>query len=345
MSYDNTKKTELQEENLREIQAVKSRWIRDEEIVKMTIQGRDYVDVLVGCHGGATVKKLSKTEYMVLSTGEIKYYKEKEDKKQKENIRKAFNRLRQLIRANFTSGAKNQLFITLTYAENMQDVEKLARDFDNFMKRLKRKMKGHKLDYIAVIEPQDRGSWHVHLLLKTDRKVLYIDNRDMAEVWGHGYTDTQRLKSDDVGSYYVAYFTDILDKDNENSNSKKREKGARLALYPKNFKFYRTSRGIKKPIKIEEEYGKLRKAGFRKTYIRAFQIVDSVSGNVLSKIQKETWKRIRSKNKGKGNKADNECEKGKGDIKGEVALNAGVNAVGKGEGWGYERQDSTRILE
>lgn len=291
LKNNNTKKVE--------VQGVKPKKIQKDKIVKMIIQGDKYVDVIsTKKEAKATVKKISKEKYMVLSTGEIKDYKEKgTEGKEKTNLRKTFNKLRQLIRTNFTNGGKNQLFITLTYKENMQDKERLMKDFDRFFKRLKRRLKEHKLDYIAVMEPQGRGAWHVHLMLKSDKLNLYIDNKEMAELWGLGYTDTKRLKSDDVGSYYVAYFTDILNEDNK---GKKREKGARINLYPKGFKFYRTSRGIKKPEEVKRKYEELEKEGYTKTYETAFEIVDVEKGNVLNVIQKEVWKRKNKKGKSKG---------------------------------------------
>ena len=239
------------------IQGVKPKKIEKEKNVKMTIQGNNYVDVLdMERPAKATIKKLDKKHYCVLRTGEIKEYKKEETtEKDKDNLKKTFARLRQLIRTNFTKDGHNQLFITLTYAENMTDEKRLYNDFKAFFKRLQYRLKGHKLDYIAVMEPQGRGAWHVHLMLKSDKPILFLDNVELEKIWGLGYTETQRLKSDDVGSYYVAYFTDILQEGKD--GSKKHKKGSRLHLYPKGFKFYRTSRGIRKPDEIMAEYGGL----------------------------------------------------------------------------------------
>ncbi|EHP38861.1 bacteriophage-like protein [Cupriavidus basilensis OR16] len=50
--------------------------------------------------------------------------------------------------------------LTLTYRENMTDVERLKRDFDAF----RRAMKGAGLwHYVAVPETQTRGAWHIHV--------------------------------------------------------------------------------------------------------------------------------------------------------------------------------------
>jgi hypothetical protein len=218
------------------------------------------------------IQKLSKTEYKVLSTGDIKTYRPNKGK-QSEFIRRSMRRLEQLIKANFDTvgNADNALFVTLTYGgEIMTDYDQLYTDFDKFIKRLKYAKKGHKLDYIVVAEPCESGRWHLHMLIKSDQPKLYIDNNDeMVPLWGHGFTKTVRLKSDDVGCYYTAYFSNVEapymgdDKENpddfvfgeddahagdgETAKTKRFKKGDRLRFYPKHMKFYRCSRGIKRP--------------------------------------------------------------------------------------------------
>lgn len=276
------------------IQGVAPKKINKEKIVKVKIQGKKYIDVIdMKFNPIATVKKLSKEQYLVVSTGEVKEYKKTDEKYcddfRIDNLKKTFEKLRQLIRTNFSNNSKNQLFITLTYKENMQDEKQLYKDFDTFYKRLKRKLKNHKLEYISVAEPQGRGAWHFHIMLKSINQAnLYIDNKILERLWEKGYTDTQRLKSNDVGTYYVAYFTDLLSEDDK--GNKKRVKGSRLSMYPKNFKFYRCSRGIEKPKEIYLPYGELEKQGYKNTYTNAFEILKE-DGQVINEIQKETWKK------------------------------------------------------
>jgi len=227
-------------------------------------------------------RKLNKTQYMLLfdgdagCAGEIKEYQEKvETMRQKENLQRTFNHIKGIIRTNFESGTENQLFITLTYAENMKDPKRLYKDFENFIVKLRRYCKGHQLEYVTVAEPQARGAWHMHVMLKSDKPVLIVINKDIARLWGHGYTRTTRLKSDDVGRYYEAYFTDLIVNDDgteatqkeidampQEEKSKKKIKGERLKFYPPYFKFYRKSRGIMEPTEeymllkdIRTEYG------------------------------------------------------------------------------------------
>jgi hypothetical protein len=51
--------------------------------------------------------------------------------------------------------------LTLTYQENMLDRDRMARDFDVFIKRVRRVSPG--LQYVCVFERQKRGAWHAHI--------------------------------------------------------------------------------------------------------------------------------------------------------------------------------------
>jgi hypothetical protein len=190
----------------------------------------------------SVISRIDKNRYLYKPTGEVRCYKHRTPTPTvaRASLPRTFARLRDLIRCNFIGGNK-ELFITLTYADNVTDPARLAHDLDLFFKRLKRMMAGHELQYIAVIEPQERGAWHVHLMLKSD-KMLYIPDKQLRGLWRQGITQTERLhNADDLGAYYVTYFTDLL------STEHKRRKGARLGLYPAAFKFYRCSQGIVRP--------------------------------------------------------------------------------------------------
>lgn len=53
------------------------------------------------------------------------------------------------------------VLLTLTYRENVLDRSRMARDFDVFMKRVRRVAPG--LEYVCVFERQKRGAWHAHV--------------------------------------------------------------------------------------------------------------------------------------------------------------------------------------
>lgn len=51
--------------------------------------------------------------------------------------------------------------MTLTYQDNMQDRSRMVRDFDVFVKRVRRVAPG--FEYVCVFERQKRGAWHAHI--------------------------------------------------------------------------------------------------------------------------------------------------------------------------------------
>ena len=225
----------------------------------------------------SSIKKISATEY-ITADGEIKEFENKA-KNISESINsmyKTLKRLRYLINNNFT-GALNELFLTLTYGENMQDTERLYNDFKKFFKRLRYKYKGiTSIDYLNVIEPQQRGAWHCHILLRfNDIEKIYIPNKELAQMWGFGFVTVKRIDEvDNIGAYLTAYLTDMkiedvdpqfLDENNITSyivktvDNKKYVKGARLYMYPPGINIYRCSRGIKKPDRVDMSYKKAKK--------------------------------------------------------------------------------------
>lgn len=191
------------------------------------------------------IKKINKEEYVLLSTGEIFKSNHIENRSQNINtVRQSVANLRNLINNNFIGG-KNELWITLTFGKNkVYNSKDLYPIFTNFMKRLRYNFKDMNLDYIYVPEPHEKGDWHIHLLLKSDKE-LYIKNSKLNEIWGNGFVKVNRLQDvDNIGAYVSAYLTNI--KDGEET-----KKGARLYLYPTGHQLYRCSKGIKKP---ESEY-------------------------------------------------------------------------------------------
>ena len=221
------------------------------------------------------IKKLSDDYYLILSTGEIRKFEKNDDRlSNKNSFRQTFKKLRYLINNNFC-GLNNELFITLTYAENMQDTSRLYCDLEKFMKRLRYKYKNiSQIEYITVVEPQKRGAWHAHILIKfIDVDKIYIPNALISSVWGLGFVNVQsiaKMSVDNLGAYLTAYLTDLpigdipineIDKYKKfkKVNDKYFVKGARLKLYPKGMNFYRKSKGIKFPERFNIPYSDIKK--------------------------------------------------------------------------------------
>lgn len=218
------------------------------------------------CH----IKKISKTQYLTgnydkagefLSDGIVYEVKEKEEQmRNRRSLRQIFRTLRQLIANNY-SGGNSELFVTLTYAEQHNDPQKIYKDLDLFWKRLRYNV-CNDLRYIAIVEPHASGNFHVHLLLAdTAGEELYIPNETLERIWGQGYTKTERLHDiNNMGAYFIAYFTNMelsedeikvyADEDDvEYKNGKAYIKGKRLDFYPENMRIYRHSKNCIQPKK------------------------------------------------------------------------------------------------
>ena len=239
---------------------------------------------------GFPIKRISKNEYMILATGEIKEFKSHiENRSQdKDSLRKTFKKIRELINNNF-EGAKNELAFTLTYDKNMKDSEVLYKDFEGFMDKITYKYPN--TDYLSVVEPQERGAWHCHVLLRfNDLDKIFIPNSTIAEMWGNGFVKVKAIRSDvdNMGAYLSAYLGDVeLNPSNYNQikpgvvvkeveiNGKKKKfiKGGRLHLYPANMHIMRKSKGIKYPVSNYDIYENVKK------------IVGAVTPNYSSKIK------------------------------------------------------------
>lgn len=268
------------------------------------------------------IKKISSTEYIVLDTGEIKEYNKIENRSQdKESLRKTFKKIRQLINTNFI-GLDNELCFTITYKENVTDPKILYDDFRKFMKKLKYKYKS--VDYINVVEPQGRGAWHCHILLRfNDYKKIFIPNKEISDLWGHGFVKVKAMRKDvdNLGAYLSAYLGDVELQENNISElvesgaikpgqafnikevevegvKKKFIKGGRLAFYPPGMNIYRTSRGIKQPNIIDNiTYDEAKKivGDATPTYSTRTLILDD-SDEILNSIIYEQYNLKRMKN-------------------------------------------------
>lgn len=188
-------------------------------------------------------KPIGEGMYMRRDTGEVGEYKRAQNRAESiESLKRSVERLRLTIDANTTE--KNAFkWLTLTYASNITDIERLYRDYKRFTTRLKRAV-GH-FEYIAVPEPQERGAWHMHVLLiwKNTDIAPYIPPWTVAAAWKEGFIKIQNVeKIQSVGRYLTSYLCNI-----KRENGAK-NKGARLYLYPSGMNLYRCSKGIKKPV-------------------------------------------------------------------------------------------------
>lgn len=267
-----------------------------------------------------TIQMLSGGEqFVICATGEVKDVVHHETRKDnRKGLYKTFANARGVINANVTDVEKAR-WCTLTYAENMTDPKRLYKDFQQFNQRFQYfcQTKGYgRPEYIVMMEPQERGAWHAHLLyIWDDRKAPYIPNKDFRELWGHGFVKIKKLENvDNVGAYLTAYLGDmeldeidptrvsgqckIVETEDENGKKVKKSiiKGARLDLYPANFNMLRCSRGIKRPIEelMSQEEANKKVLGATKTFSSAIKLYD-LDNEFESIIIKEQYNRLRKK--------------------------------------------------
>jgi len=261
----------------------------------------------------ANIKKLDKDRYVDIATGEIREFEHSVTRKDNYNsLRQTFKKLRYLINNNFT-GQGNELHVTLTYKANMRDSKQLYTDFQNFFDRLRYKYKKETtIDYLTVVEPQERGAWHCHVLMRfNDLDTIFIKNSELRQIWGSGWVTIKSLKTvDNIGAYLSAYLSDVELTDNMDSNSvnvvlteerevvtkvvegkeKKFIKGGRLHMYPPGMNLYRKSKGIIEPEKQEMKFKDIKKVvgSAKPHYQKAYHIQNDDFENTISFIQYNT---------------------------------------------------------
>lgn len=254
--------------------------------------------------GQIYIRKINGHEYVDIRTGEIFEYETIENRSENlDSVRRSLGRLRDYINTNCVN-ISNIKWVTLTYAENMTDTERLYTDFKKFKQRMIYKY--GLFEYIIACEPQGRGAWHIHMMMIFPGKAPYIPNDEMANTWGHGFTTTKKLDENisNIGAYLTAYLGDfdfsdldkltpgelqqmkgkqvkdveVLQPDGQKI-PKKIIKGGRLHMYPAHFNLYRCSRGIKAPEitkEIEKDVQKKLKASSAKlTFEKTISIQDA----------------------------------------------------------------------
>jgi len=259
------------------------------------------------------IRKIDSEKYVDMITGEIKSFNKTENRQESINeVRVTLKKLRNLINENFT-GHINEKCFTLTYKENMRDTKKLYNDFKNFIKKVK--IKYGVLDYLTIIEPQGRGAWHCHLLLKFKNNPGFIPGEVIEKLWGHGFVKVKRV-TDYMGEYLDVYLSD-LEYTEENVNlliengldrmlkikdvdvegqTKRFIKGARLFLYPAGIQLFRKSKGIIYPEKIRGKYKDIKqKYNLKKiTYKAQTEIYED--DKLINTIIHEQYKKCSLKN-------------------------------------------------
>lgn len=134
------------------------------------------------------------------------------DKKSISNLARARREIIELIRLNLIP---NSCLLTLTYKENMQDYEKSRKDFKKFVMRLEYNF-NISLRYLRVIELQERGAIHFHVII-FNSEFVNISYNEIYRLWGHGAVHIRKIENlddvtaDKVGNYLGKYLTKSKD--------------------------------------------------------------------------------------------------------------------------------------
>ena len=150
------------------------------------------------------------------------------------NREKVLNRARRDLRRIVNSNVQDySKFLTLTFADNVQDIEWANNEFKKFIKRFNYYL-GYKVAYSGVIEFQKRGAIHYHVIFYNTPQKLKLD--DLRATWNHGYIKLNIIRDvDNVGAYVCKYMTKCEDE--------KKLRGKKL---------YFNSRGLEKSHEVKE---------------------------------------------------------------------------------------------
>lgn len=183
-------------------------------------------------------KKIYQTKYVVCGDVIERYVYEKDqfvgfesrnkDGKNKNGLNSADNRAfslgraRRLVIRSINANPCLNKFLTLTFEENITDLDYSHAEFKKWVKRVNYhvfKTKKSLMKYVAVIEFQKRGAIHYHIICN----LPYVDVGELGKCWGHGFVKLNKIKGDknrfgsdqcdNVGAYVCKYMT----KDNDDT--------------------------------------------------------------------------------------------------------------------------------
>lgn len=197
----------------------------------------DYVQVYYLNNRKSKTKKLEKElDIKKLDTDNLK---KKESLSSAETVIEEKNIIRSKLscqRLAKTNSKDWKTFITLTFADNVENISLANKKFNMFTSKIQRVKKDFK--YIAIPEFQKRGAVHYHLLTNIDINdtsliVTQEDNSKFKHVkyWNEGFTKVDTLENDI--KKIVGYISKYMTKDIDNR------------LYNRHRYFY--SRNLKQP--------------------------------------------------------------------------------------------------
>jgi len=118
-----------------------------------------------------------------------------------------------------TNASEWKTFITLTFEENILDIDKANKELKKFIYKVKRVY--NDLKYIGIPEFQKRGAVHYHILTNIDidnTKLIYSQQNNEKfkhiKYWNNGFTKVDNLKNDI--KKIIGYISKYMTKDADN---------------------------------------------------------------------------------------------------------------------------------
>lgn len=128
-------------------------------------------------------------------------YQERRKQKQAFSLNRTKTEIRRLINTN----SQLNKFMTLTFADNITDLDEANYLFNQFIKRMRYRFPS--FEYLAVPEFQKRGAVHYHLACA----LPYVEGSELETIWSHGMIQINRIDNmETVGVYMTKYLTKEL---------------------------------------------------------------------------------------------------------------------------------------
>lgn len=127
-----------------------------------------------------------------------------------DTFQRAKKEVRRLVNCNlynWTDNEENRVtskFLTLTFKENVQDIDDVNKAFAKFVQRLNYNL-GYKIKYLSIVEFQKRGAIHYHVIIFN---MPYKSVADLRDIWGYGFVKINKIDGvTNVGAYVCKYMT------------------------------------------------------------------------------------------------------------------------------------------
>lgn len=144
------------------------------------------------------------------------------------SIRRTRKNIQDILNANLDN---KSYFVTLTFAENLQDYKKANEKFKYFINQ-----KNKDIKYLSIKEHQKRGAIHYHLILFD---INESDLEHLLDSWNYGFKYSKKIINKytwSIANYLTEYFS--------------KEKNQ---MVKSGYRIFTKSTNLKKPLKISHK--------------------------------------------------------------------------------------------